>query len=339
MLGKILKYELKSTARVFLLLYAALLVVALVNALLLPIDSLQQGMKGFGVDVAELDAGAAAGAGAGGAGAGSAAADAAGASAEAPRAAGDAGDAGASAGAGAAADAYAPDVSAAIFGLAVSATATLYAILLVAVLLMALVFNVLRFYRMLGDEGYLWLTLPVKPSTHILGKLLASCIWCIASMTVGLGSIALLLAKTGWYSYAGDLWHLMGSSGMNVAMLLAVLAVAGVVSWMSSVLQFYASIAVGPRIVKSRLGGSVVAYVVSYIAMQTVSSMVLLVVAMFAGNVMVGGFDMSSAAEYASWIDTSVIAVLGSVTLVSAAFGVVFYAVARNFLSSKLNLA
>lgn len=55
-----------------------------------------------------------------------------------------------------------------------------------------------RFYKnLLSDEGYLMFTLPVKPWKHIVGKLLVSMLWMVASVAVALISIQIIAYKKG----------------------------------------------------------------------------------------------------------------------------------------------
>ena len=53
-----------------------------------------------------------------------------------------------------------------------------------------------RFYKsLLGDEGYLMFTIPVKAWQNILNKLLVSMLWTFTSTVIGFGSILILVPK------------------------------------------------------------------------------------------------------------------------------------------------
>ena len=54
----------------------------------------------------------------------------------------------------------------------------LYALFLIAMFLLTTIFLIYRFYKnMTCDEAYLQFTLPVKPGTHIVNKLLGAYTW------------------------------------------------------------------------------------------------------------------------------------------------------------------
>jgi hypothetical protein len=117
-----------------------------------------------------------------------------------------------------------------------------------------------RFYRLFGDEGYLWFTLPVSANAHILGKLLASAAWFFASWLVS-GLCMLLISL---HSVIGttsiSLPVFIGLDSGTLPSLLVSIA-SSAVSVFSGILLFYASIAIGPHLSKSRLGGTVMAFV------------------------------------------------------------------------------
>ncbi|MDR0500728.1 MAG: hypothetical protein LBG97_05725 [Coriobacteriales bacterium] len=293
MLGKILKYEFKSMARVYALLYAALLLIALVNGLLLPTDSFNSPLG----------------------------------------------------------DSYSSAVSigaqtflSAVFG----ATILAYTILVVGTALMPVVISVIRFYKLLGNEGYLWLTLPVSANTHILGKLISSFVWFIASIIVIVISLGIMLIKTNWIASIPSFVGSVFSSGLNMWLILFLLCVVCITSYLSSIMHFFTAIAVGPNIVKSRLGGSVLAYIIGYVIVQSVSA--------FAGiigflliNITLSGFDetqallavqqSSSLSALSEVIDVSVLVTLGGSSLLYVVFSVAFYFICHHFMSKKLNLA
>lgn len=133
MLTKLLKYEFRATARLFLPFYVVLLVFALINRFinfeqLVAIDA-----QVFGFGVLEL------------------------------------------------------------FGFLAR---LLYFVLVVGILVMTLLILLQRFYKsLLGDEGYLMFTLPVRPWQHIVSKLIAAAVWVTASGLVTAGSIMILTAS------------------------------------------------------------------------------------------------------------------------------------------------
>ena len=87
------------------------------------------------------------------------------------------------------------------------APAVVYFGLMVALVVVSMFYVVLRFYQgLLGDEGYLMHTLPVKPWQLVASKLLTATMTVIVSGLVGILSIAILVTKDG--GKAGE--HLPG---------------------------------------------------------------------------------------------------------------------------------
>lgn len=72
-------------------------------------------------------------------------------------------------------------------------TSFVYGGLFIAIMVMTALVTFQRFYHNLfTDEGYLTHTLPVKPHTHVTGKLLVSIVWIVASVAVFLLSLLIL---------------------------------------------------------------------------------------------------------------------------------------------------
>ncbi|WP_027621401.1 hypothetical protein [Acetivibrio clariflavus] len=72
--------------------------------------------------------------------------------------------------------------------------------LIVGILVITLVVQIQRFYKsLLGDEGYLMFTLPVKPWQHILSKLFTSMIWIVISgLTTVLSFLIIMPTEVFW---------------------------------------------------------------------------------------------------------------------------------------------
>lgn len=86
----------------------------------------------------------------------------------------------------------------------------LLAVLGIAVGVMTLVYVCERFYKgLLGDEGYLMLTLPVSSETHIAAKTVTAMLLEICNGLVAVACGLLLLAALG-NDYLRNLWHILG---------------------------------------------------------------------------------------------------------------------------------
>ena len=300
MLGKILKYELKASARIFLLMYAALLVLAAINAV---IGILGEGHR---FDLSTLGP--------------------------------------------------------TIYSIASGITMAMYFLAAAAVIVITTVIIVLRFYRMLGNEGYLWFTLPVTANQHILGKLIPALVWSLASCVVILISFCLLTVSEGLGEMIRTIsegWGYLVSQGFNPGLWVAWFVAYLLVAVIYGILMFYAAMAVGPNIIKSRLGGSVLAYLILYVIVQVLSTLILMALAMPLTEqalVIAQAFDpgtmtqLEAATEISDLslidisstsaaIDRIVLVFLGVFSALSVVLAVAFYIVTRHCLTRKLNLA
>jgi hypothetical protein len=81
-------------------------------------------------------------------------------------------------------------------GIISSVSMFLYVALFFGLFVATLIVVIQRFYKsLLGDEGYLMFTIPVKAWQNILNKLLVSMLWTFTSTVIGFGSILILVPK------------------------------------------------------------------------------------------------------------------------------------------------
>lgn len=73
----------------------------------------------------------------------------------------------------------------------------LYSFVICAIFVMTLIVTIQRFHKnLLGDEGYLMFTLPVKPWQHITAKMLTAALWFIVSVFVTVISVMIIALNT-----------------------------------------------------------------------------------------------------------------------------------------------
>lgn len=161
-----------------------------------------------------------------------------------------------------------------------------YAILIIAVLALAYVITCTRFYKnLLGDEGYLMNTLPVKPYLHIWTKLITGLVWLIASACVSLFSVLILALYKGLFGDIAkfidmafsQLGVLMNKSSAVVTLIIFIVML--LVTLINSFLMFYASMSVGQLVHGHRIIGSIAAYFGLNFAVQLISTLIILVFA------------------------------------------------------------
>lgn len=142
-----------------------------------------------------------------------------------------------------------------------------YIAILIAMFIIALVFACQRFYRgLLGDEGYLMHTLPVKPWQLIGSKLLCAAITTFLSVVVSILSILVILP---WdredfqelfrlLQYAISHWNIQITHAV-IGLLEAILFM--MTSFAVGYLQLYLAMSIGHLFNKNRVAWSVVAVI------------------------------------------------------------------------------
>lgn len=150
-----------------------------------------------------------------------------------------------------------------------------YVAILMAMFVITVIFVIQRFFKgLLGDEGYLTHTLPVKPWQLIASKLLAAVAATLLSIAVAILSI-LLIAPFQWGHELGDIFRGLGYvlshwslSATNSAILLLEFLLFICVGMAQGYLQLYLAMALGHLFNKNRVAMSVVAYVAINAAMS-----------------------------------------------------------------------
>lgn len=217
----------------------------------------------------------------------------------------------------------------------ITITIFIYALLVAASFIMTLVVMIQRFQRnLLGDEGYLSFTLPVKVHSHITAKLIVSLVWVLLSMLVCPLSLFIIAFDTKMMQYNGSFLDLMREIGQYFGRLagrdylvLAEGIVLFLVTILTGTLQVYASVTVGNYCPKHRLLAAFGVFLGFCVLETTVAS--------FLSNAGI------ATAAYLLWgyaKATNVFAEFGYAILISALFGTGFYALTNWLLSKKLNL-
>lgn len=139
-----------------------------------------------------------------------------------------------------------------------------YGTVLVATFVLTLVLLVQRFYKnLLGDEGYLMHTLPVKPWQNISAKLIGVVVWIIATVfVVGLSTVVIIgdfeLLQRCVDSLPEAMRVLFGKDQIWLFPLEGLFAV--LTQGISNILLVYVSLAIGHLFNKHRVATAVGAY-------------------------------------------------------------------------------
>lgn len=206
----------------------------------------------------------------------------------------------------------------------------LYVFLFAAVIIVAVVLIIMRFYNgLLKDEGYLMFTLPVKPWQLVSSKCLSALIIIVLSLLVGTLSIFLIAFDQYMlmdlsrffkevFSYMNGEWVLL----IVLSIVLLITAIA------ASVTHVYASLALGHLAPSHRIGWAVGAYIGINIFFTTIT--------MIFGNIMNAthfdfDFQLESNVAMANLI-------LGALIVLCVIQIALFFVTTERILSKKLNL-
>jgi hypothetical protein len=282
LLGKLIKYEFKATAKIILLFWLGLVVVSVINFFVMPWT-----------------------------------------------------DAGSSLGASLAFG----DTLNTVKGIMQGLVFVMYILISIAVIVVSLVIVVMRFYKMLGDEGYLYFTLPVTASQHIFSKLIVAAIWNICStLLVGL-SVLIVIGRHDVFAKIPEFWRYAVNAGTHPGVWLLCIAITIVVVTVTSIIEFYTAISIGPHITRSRIGGSIIAYIIIYVATQIIgiigSLIMLLAMQAQTEEVIFSTGSVSSAIETANSVALGYFILMVVMDLVIA---IPCYFIMRHMLNKKLNL-
>ena len=215
---------------------------------------------------------------------------------------------------------------------------TVYVVLIIGLFVMTLVVTIQRFYKnLLGDEGYLSFTLPVKTHSHIDSKMIVTLLWAVLSILVAAASVFLIAADEStltWFSQAcAGLAELYGRYGLHAHLIVFESLVLCVVGFLSGVLQIYASIAVGNLAGRHKQLAGFGAYIAFGVVIQIFSSVLA---NSFGGTISAYFRSFHYSADYYPPAPVE-LALLGLI-LYTAVFFAAFYLLTDWMLSRKLNL-
>lgn len=131
---------------------------------------------------------------------------------------------------------------------------------LVALILSCVFFCAQRFFRLLGDEGYVMFALPVKPWQQLAARLLPAIAWTALTAVVTVLLIFMMTVTGTGTSYGQS--FLPGATAWEKALGFAILAVTAALGLAFGYLMLYLCMAIGAQWPQHRLFASVVSYFV-----------------------------------------------------------------------------
>lgn len=209
-----------------------------------------------------------------------------------------------------------------------------YVFIIIGTFVLALVVMIQRFYKnLLSDEGYLMFTLPVKPRLLIESKLLVSMLWLIASIFFTAISVFVLAwDSSSWDSVCRVVNQFFEDSqkvfGTNGFIFILEFIIVCLISIAASILMIYAAVSIGQTFHKHKLLASFGAYVVLYMIIQAIGSIIVVIV---------------SATNPEGWVNqiaTNAVPhlfMLG-IFVLELALSTGFYVISKHILTKRLNL-
>lgn len=217
-------------------------------------------------------------------------------------------------------------------------------IVMVATVVVAFVIMISRFYKnLLGDEGYLMLTLPVDVHSHVWAKLIVSGIWflatavlicilmCLLALIISGSDIADIIAEmpsakelfTQFFEYSGY-------NGLSLTVFILEVVLVTVVGVLNTCLNFYAAMAIGHSFSDRKLLYSVLAFV----AISIVWSLFETVLALFMGE----NFSTGIMLNYRNFAYSMNVLILQGL-LLSVVETIPLYFITTHCLKKRINLA
>ena len=205
-----------------------------------------------------------------------------------------------------------------------------FVVAIMGVCVMSMVVMVQRFYKnLLGDEGYVMMTLPVSVHQQIWAKIIVSTVWFAATLFMVMLACLVMAYDVGlvsqFFQALFDLFHqLTAYYALNGAAL--------AVEFLAMCLQFYAALAVGHSRPNHKMAWSVGCFFLFQFIMQMLVSALVI----FADAT---GLDFFLSAQIIHLEGMAAMHAAMLVMIVSVAlYGAGFYMVTTYFLKKHLNL-
>lgn len=212
----------------------------------------------------------------------------------------------------------------------------LYFIYTVGLIAVTFVFIVTRFYKsMVGDQGYLTNTLPVKAKTLVHAKLISSFLWEVIVIILLLLSFCIFLighiSITDIQNLSNEFYYNFGDYMIYMRLPVILFLFTLIISLFYAPLMLYASIALGHLFGKHRILLSVVAYFILYTIIQIIQGIFTFI---FSFNYLIDN-TLSDSVETIAGMLQNTLMIEAIITIV---FSVIFYIITCFVFQKKLNL-
>jgi hypothetical protein len=153
-------------------------------------------------------------------------------------------------------------------------SAIIYFALIVGIVVMTLIILIQRFYKnLLGDEGYLMFTLPVKTWQLIASKLLSALMWVVLSFTAVLTSVFILIGLGEVFSHLPLIIRTIKT--FTGSTILCIIPFYALVVAASNIIMIYTAISLGHLFERHKILASFGMYAVLYLVNQIISALMV----------------------------------------------------------------
>lgn len=202
---------------------------------------------------------------------------------------------------------------------------------------------VLRYYRNLyTDEGYLTNTLPVSAATRLNAKIINHMAWFFLNILCIIAAFAIFVSaevpmSDMWTGITNVASMLPQFFAVNAALFWILMLVTMIISSLMTILMFYFSISVGCCFNTHKVLASVVSYLITYVVLQIVSSIIMVVIGLNYGEVLQADVPLNVAGttpQLLPFFHTTMIVAI----VICVVVNIIFYLVSHYLLAKKLNL-
>ena len=219
----------------------------------------------------------------------------------------------------------------------------LYAAIFIAMIVITIFIVILRFYKgLLGDEGYLMHTLPVKPWQLITSKGIVACAVVMISIICAVLSVLILVGIddiSGLVTGAKEFFAVLGEEPRLILVIIEVIILA-IFGTMASIYHIYAAMAIGQLTGKHRLLASLGAYIAINIALTVLATVIIVIGDRLCLDIWISEWLWSIEASSGMNNDGFIMvqAGLGAAFVVAVVQLAAFHVITERILSKKLNL-
>lgn len=211
--------------------------------------------------------------------------------------------------------------------------------LVVVVAVLALMFsiaacifvNIQRFYKLLGEQGYLMFSLPVPVWQHIAAKLICAVLWGVACVPYLILCSALMSLDFSWVSVIGELFQIDLSQVPTVLLVLLMLLAAAACGF----LHIYLCCVVGAQFSQQRLLATIISYfVLGFVEQMAGTVLMILLVNTAAESYTLMTWSQAFFQDGTGFMNMVLVIILALLVLFSA----LLWAIVQWFMTRRLNL-